>query len=98
MSSTRITSITTFGALAALAIASSLASAQTAPATSPTQGQRFEGQERSLQQKSTPMPSASKPVDRAQPPADAVPRASARVDRIERFRELESAMQRDSSS
>lgn len=95
MSTTRIT---TFGALAALAIASSLASAQTAPATSQTQGQRFEAQERSLQQQSTPMPSASKPVDRAQSPADAVPRAGARVDRIQRFRELESAMQRQSSS
>ena len=90
--------ITTMGALAALAVASSLAIAQTPPSTPQSEAQRFRTQEKSLEQQSTPMPSASKPVDRTQPPADAVPRAGTRMDRIDRFRELESQMQRDSTS
>lgn len=95
MSSTRIT---TFAAIAALALASSLASAQMSPTTPQSETQRFNAQEESLQQQSTPMPSASKPVDRTQSPADAVPQAGTRVDRIERFRELEAKMQRESTS
>ena len=90
--------LSTLGALAALAVASSLAVAQTSPPTSHSEAQRFRTEEKSLQQQSTPMPSASKPVDRTQAPADAVPRARTRMERIDRFRDLESQMQRESSS
>jgi hypothetical protein len=96
MRSTRFTALCAF---AALSFVSMLATADTtAPGSAASsEAQPFKAQEKTMQQLSTPMPSSSAPVNRAQPPADAVPKARTRAERIERFRQLEDAMQRESS-